>query len=1172
MAFKRYIHKHGKKLGPYYYENVRSNDGRVKSVYLGTNPGHHPRHRIRKPLFFLILMLILILILGGSLFLLQNKSYLVGKVRQQDPGFEVDQILLKVLIRSTEFIEKEIRVMNTGSEPANIAIEVSGLSDIVSIDSSSFTIKPGQTKTVKLNFSSIIPASNIEQQPGVYVGKLIARSEKGSRDIPMVAEIETKNVLFDMNLNPVALERKVKQGTDTTIEVRLFNLESIESVNVDVEYFVKDINGNTIITESETVVAKTQASFFKTISIPRNLKPGPYIFAAKSRFGNSIGTASYLFEVTGPEQDGSFVQFCKNSILCLGLSFTTILLLFALTAYFYFFIGAYLYEKVTGASVVQKRKEKEEPGREGFFARLRGNIAAWKQRRLRRKAEEGQLQRKQELLEIEAEQRAEQEGRRKHLEEERKETEQKRKEQLERQKSLEQKGAIETKGKNGFAGLLHKIGILKTPEEKKQAELLNEKARQQKLREEQEYKRQQELEARRMEGLQKGRQQEEERQRKLQIEAERKKAEEKKREELESERKRLEEARRQEEFKKQKEIERQKALEEKKRLEEEKNREAEQEKRQKEIERQEQEQLKAQKLEAIKQIEEKLRKNKEASEQLMDELKKAEQEKRSLTSADNDIEARIKGLDHEILEKARHNEELSMQKNSIFEKYQNQLNELAKKRESQKAERDAKIKEIRASLAEKQNALVKELENELSKLSPQKRKSTEKWKRLEIKAKMKLEEQNVEEEIKKYGTGSEENKAIDESYKKSVEELGKKQVELKQAISQLESRKQKILLEKKNIPRDIESKENELRSLLARLETSAKERESLSAELSKLKSELSGFNTGFLKRLVTGYRENAEKARREKERERARLEAEKRREEEAARKEKELEEKSKRIEDERKKKEEERAAKEEQKRKALEEKLKSQDEKKKQKEAGKQAAPGEGQKKPGKQKIRGQEGIAEKGWLGLFNKEPKTGFQEEKNIEEKAAEPEEEKPGVFARLFGKKKKKMEEAAEEAPEQIKKSKPKNEAEELEEAIKSLDLFKKIEEGRSIKEKGPSLGKLSAGEPEKEKKGIFGKLFARKEKRETEIKEKPAHRMPVTEKLKKEGAKAGKKAIGSKAFEKCHKMLDDAKDAAAKNDAAKAKKLYIEVRGIYVKLDYKEKKEIYGDLMDLYNKLK
>ena len=29
LVYKRYLHRHGKKLGPYYYENVRNADGKV---------------------------------------------------------------------------------------------------------------------------------------------------------------------------------------------------------------------------------------------------------------------------------------------------------------------------------------------------------------------------------------------------------------------------------------------------------------------------------------------------------------------------------------------------------------------------------------------------------------------------------------------------------------------------------------------------------------------------------------------------------------------------------------------------------------------------------------------------------------------------------------------------------------------------------------------------------------------------------------------------------------------------------------------------------------------------------------------------------------------------------------------------------------------------------------
>ena len=95
MVFKRYIKKHGKTLGPYYYHNIRSSDGKIKSVYVGTNPKQHTKHKVRKPLFFLILVLALILILGSLLFFLQNRDYLIKKVSFEGYDFDVDQILLR---------------------------------------------------------------------------------------------------------------------------------------------------------------------------------------------------------------------------------------------------------------------------------------------------------------------------------------------------------------------------------------------------------------------------------------------------------------------------------------------------------------------------------------------------------------------------------------------------------------------------------------------------------------------------------------------------------------------------------------------------------------------------------------------------------------------------------------------------------------------------------------------------------------------------------------------------------------------------------------------------------------------------------------------------------------------------------------------------------------------
>ncbi|MBI1935171.1 hypothetical protein HYS31_01915 [Candidatus Woesearchaeota archaeon] len=1043
MVFKRYIKKHGKKLGPYYYENVRGHDGKVKSIYLGVNPNHHVKHKVRKPLFFVILILVLILILGSVLFVMQNKSYLFSKASAQEPDFDIDQILLKVLVRSGEFIDKQIRIMNTGNELSSIKVEVSGLSDIVKIDDSSFSLKPGQTKVISLNFSSYLPQDKIEQQPGVYIGKLIVSSDKASKEIPIIAEIETKNVLFDMNLNPVAIERKVKQGSDTTIEVRLFNLESIESQNVDVEYFVKDINGNTIVSESETVVVKTQASFFKTLSIPKNLKPGPYIFAAITKFGKSVGTSSYMFEVIGPEEKG-FLQFCKSSILCMGISFTTILLMFALMAYLYFFFGAYLYEKFTGATakkpkpkrfVDYKFREDAAEQRAGFFNRVQDRIDLWKEKRRQRRAEKDKLEIKKELEQLKRQRRLEIERKKSALEEERirqealrkleeeqrkkqlqdarlkllelrRQEELRKKEELERKKAEEEEAKQELeekklreieekqkeeekrqkrqKRKKKIKDFLRRISLYKAPEEKKQAALQKEKERLESLKRENELQRQRKagrikIALKKSKNLDKfqsilseakkavetenisrldriylkaselytaldnrekqsvyadlmklyeqrnrlARQQkiEEELQKKEDVknrkdEEERKKQEErlKKQEKLEraklwkkrrgkakaflhrfglyktpeekkqaalqKEKERLESLKRENELQRQKEAEEKRKKEEERKelkdekeskkrearkleeqkklaLEEEKGKrddierekkQREREEKQKESQRLAEEKAKAMQLEISKEIGSRLEKNRADKEILRKKLEGIEADEKLYGSKFGEIEDRLEGIEHDIITKSKAHSDLKLQKSSLLEKRNAQIKEFENRLKEEKKAISAKIKQAKEMLAEKEIGLMKKAEEELEKLGPEKRKTSEKWKRMEVRAKIKLEEQALKDELKvDEGKEEDETKKSEGEYKKAVKELNSRLSGLRQELEELKSRKEHLLVEKKHLPDMHSSMERNAKNIKNEILALDAEHEKLESELKKSKPATFGLFTKFRK-------------------------------------------------------------------------------------------------------------------------------------------------------------------------------------------------------------------------------------------------------------------------------------------------------------------------------------
>ncbi len=895
MAFKRYVHKKGKKHGPYYYKNVRDHTGKVRSVYLGKVSS-----RGKKPLEVAIVFLVVLLMIISTLFFIQNRNLVKESAEENTVPFEVDQVLIKVLVKEGEYVEKELRVMNVGDRDVSITADASWVSHLANILDKEFTIKPGQTKIVRINFTSFDRNEGIEQAPGVYIGKVIAKSESYQKEIPLIVEIESKNVLFDMNLNPVARDRSVVQGDSTTFEIRVFNLQSIESFNVGMDFFVKDINGNTIVSEKESVVVQTQASFFKTLKIPQNLKPGDYVFVAQASLGKSVGTSSYLFEVeSAAAKEGRFnrlLGFCRDDPLCWTLSIIVLLLIFGIGAYAYFFVGVLIYEKLFGAGFSRKKKEDEREGQaeeeeepeikkeeraeektkkggasgkctflieKGYNALNKGNI--WKADRIyakimsiysvldnESKAEifkdvnsfyKSLLLKRSQIKTGEIEKK-------KKLEQERQQKEEQKKKWLDERINLRQAEAKRRKeqirkdwqnAKKRWYQILHGLGLVKTEEEKELEKKKIEGKKSRYLeREKQEQGRQKlkELELRKKE------------ENAIRLQEEKRKEEElarkKKEEEMEhigEERKKaFEEKRKQQELEtKRREAEAREKEEGKKRLEEEKAKQYEMRRKQKELEKKKQEEERNRKLEDIKELEDIIN----AKDSRISKLReKISAEYAGIKSIENDSSNLQKDVDS-----------LRNEKGMLFKVYNDSLEgreELSKERENKIAEwkqiYEAKLEErlqLAKELKQQHDNEVRELENNFKGLSAKEMAEQEKWKKLEIKAKYKLEEQERGRELREQIKGLlEEKKGIEEGFRSrkigaSKGVSGKDVIDKQKGINDhiIEHEKELNELKKKT-----ESKERLIEKYKAEIEKLEEERGREKITFLQKKRELGGIN------------------------------------------------------------------------------------------------------------------------------------------------------------------------------------------------------------------------------------------------------------------------------------------------------------------------------------------
>lgn len=207
------------------------------------------------------------------------------------PDFYVDQALIKVVSKVGETFKKSITITNPNNEALKFKA-FSSLSKMISFSEEEFEIPAKSEKTVFLTFTA-----SEDAEPDVYTGKVIFETQYTRKEIPTIYEVRSKKALFDVSLNIPAEYKRIGPGEDVFFQVTLLNLEEIGSVDVELEYTIKDFEGNTIKILNEIAAVENQASFSKRISLAEDISFGDYVVAVRAKFGSTVGTASDVFSV-----------------------------------------------------------------------------------------------------------------------------------------------------------------------------------------------------------------------------------------------------------------------------------------------------------------------------------------------------------------------------------------------------------------------------------------------------------------------------------------------------------------------------------------------------------------------------------------------------------------------------------------------------------------------------------------------------------------------------------------------------------------------------------------------------------------------------------------------------------------------------------------------------------
>ena len=209
--------------------------------------------------------------------------------------FSIDKNSLKVVLKQGQTRTETLRIKNTGTsifDVKTILVDIDKFIVSTGANEITTTLQPNEEKTIELNFKALQG-----QKPDIYPGKIKFKSPSTEKELVGIVEVDSAEPLFDASIQVLPSSKEVYPGEQAIVEVNLVNIRGFGRVDVDVEYIIKDLQGNDIVTQHETLAVETQAKFTKSLLLPSDLKPGTYVASVRVTYGDSVGTGSDLFEV-----------------------------------------------------------------------------------------------------------------------------------------------------------------------------------------------------------------------------------------------------------------------------------------------------------------------------------------------------------------------------------------------------------------------------------------------------------------------------------------------------------------------------------------------------------------------------------------------------------------------------------------------------------------------------------------------------------------------------------------------------------------------------------------------------------------------------------------------------------------------------------------------------------
>ncbi|MDO8517620.1 MAG: hypothetical protein Q7S33_05860 [Nanoarchaeota archaeon] len=209
-------------------------------------------------------------------------------------SFKVNNAVIQVVINEGESFTNNFKITSLGDNQ-NFKLTTKGLDGLISLSEENFKLEKNEEKTINITFND----SSFKYNPGIYLGKLIIGDNK--KEIPIIIEIKTEKVFFVTRLQVNSGLKSVNSGDNIVVPIKIINMVDSSNYNLKLDYFIKNLEGESIFSDSEIVSVNTETQITKTITLPEDINSGNYVFGVVSSLTsdpiNYVYTSSYLFNV-----------------------------------------------------------------------------------------------------------------------------------------------------------------------------------------------------------------------------------------------------------------------------------------------------------------------------------------------------------------------------------------------------------------------------------------------------------------------------------------------------------------------------------------------------------------------------------------------------------------------------------------------------------------------------------------------------------------------------------------------------------------------------------------------------------------------------------------------------------------------------------------------------------